>query len=58
MRYYLSDDGGTLTVSGDTTVFPVAIPDGHREVTAEEYHQAAGTITVPLPGGDVEKADG
>ena len=50
MRYYLSDAGGAMTVSGDTSVFAVTIPEGYREVTAEEYHQATGTSVVPLPG--------
>ncbi|MFH8577118.1 hypothetical protein [Streptomyces zaomyceticus] len=49
MRYYVSDGGGTLTRSGDaiTDVFP--LPPGYREVTAEEYHQAAGTVLLPSP---------
>ncbi|MEV5677067.1 hypothetical protein [Streptomyces sp. NPDC052179] len=48
MNYYLSDKGGWLTASGDATAFG-GVPDGYREVTAEEYHEAAGTIAVALP---------
>ncbi|MFJ1695659.1 hypothetical protein ACIOHC_10990 [Streptomyces sp. NPDC088252] len=47
MRYYLSDNGGWLTVSGDD-VFG-SVPDGYREVTEAEFNAAAGTITVALP---------
>ncbi|WP_439082064.1 hypothetical protein [Streptomyces sp. WL006] len=49
MRYYLSDDGGSIVVSGDTDAFPVTIPAGYREVTEDEYNTATGTVTVPLP---------
>ncbi|MGW5925236.1 hypothetical protein ACWF2L_03180 [Streptomyces anulatus] len=49
MRYYLSDPGGAMTVSGDTSVFPVVIPDGYREVTEAEYLAATGSEVVPLP---------
>lgn len=49
MRYYLSDNGGAMSVSGDTGVFPVTIPDGYREVTEAEYLAATGAEVVPLP---------
>lgn len=48
MHYFLHDNGGWMTVSGDTDVFGV-VPDGYREVTEEEYNAAAGAITVTLP---------
>lgn len=50
MRYFLDDNGGWLTVSGDADMFAV-VPDGYREVTDAEYNQAAGIITVELPEG-------
>lgn len=48
MRYFLNDDGGWLSASGDLALF-AALPDGYREVTEEQYHQAVGTLTVSLP---------
>ena len=50
MRYYLSDTGDAMVRSGDDNgAFPV--PPGYREVTAEEYQAAVGTVvlTVPTP---------
>ncbi|MFJ3545474.1 hypothetical protein ACIPQH_25300 [Streptomyces rubiginosohelvolus] len=49
MRYYLSENGGAMTVSGDPGPFGVTIPPGYREVTEEEYNAATGVETVPLP---------
>jgi hypothetical protein len=56
MRYYLDDNGGWMTVSGDAAMFSV-VPDGFREVTEEEYQQAAGVILVELPTGDGAEGD-
>lgn len=51
MRYFLNDQtGGWMTLSGDAAVFNI-VPDGYREVSAEEYHQAAGTIILDPPQG-------
>ncbi|MFJ2205936.1 hypothetical protein [Streptomyces microflavus] len=49
MRYYLSENGGAMTVSGDPGPFGVTIPPGYREVTEEEYNAATGVETVPVP---------
>ncbi|MDH6489672.1 hypothetical protein [Streptomyces sp. SAI-127] len=48
MRYYLEDNGGWLSVSGDAEMF-ATIPPGYREVTEAEYNEAAGVITLPAP---------
>ncbi|NDK24645.1 hypothetical protein FSY75_09185 [Streptomyces sp. TR1341] len=48
MRYFLNDNGGWLTVSGDMSAFG-DLPSGYHEVTEDEYHQAAGTIVLELP---------
>ncbi|MEW2066641.1 hypothetical protein [Streptomyces sp. NPDC007346] len=56
MRYYLSDTGGAMAVSGDTGVFPVTIPEGYREVTQAEYLAATGAEIVPLPPEPAAKA--
>ncbi|MFJ5037927.1 hypothetical protein [Streptomyces parvulus] len=50
MRYFLHDNGGWLTVSGDADLFDF-IPEGFREVTEAEYNEAAGVITISLPEG-------
>ncbi|BBA98362.1 hypothetical protein RVR_4515 [Actinacidiphila reveromycinica] len=60
MRYYVNDNGGWLTVSGDLGPFGT-VPDGYREVTEEEYNQAAGTVVLELPKdppADDEPGDG
>ncbi|MFJ5890278.1 hypothetical protein [Streptomyces californicus] len=49
MRYYLSESGGAMAVSGDPGPFDVTIPPGYREVTEEEYNAATGVETVPIP---------
>ncbi|MET7720690.1 hypothetical protein [Streptomyces mirabilis] len=51
MRYFLHSNGGWLTVSGDADVFQV-VPDGYREVTEDEYNEAAGVIIVELSTGN------
>jgi hypothetical protein len=56
MRYYLDDNGGWMTVSGDAAMFSV-VPDGFREVTEAEYQQAAGVILVELPSGGGAEGD-
>lgn len=48
MLYFLSDNGGAMTVDGDPELWPV-IPDGYREVTEEEYGKATGVIVLDLP---------
>ncbi|MFG2404278.1 hypothetical protein ACGFR8_08040 [Streptomyces brevispora] len=48
MRYFLNENGGWLSASGDVAAFG-GVPDGYREVTEEEFNTAAGTITVTLP---------
>lgn len=48
MRYFLNENGGWITLSGDAEVFAV-IPDGYNEVTEAEYNEAAGVIIVELP---------
>lgn len=48
MRYYLNNNGGWLTVSGDGDVFSV-VPDGYREVSEAEYNEAAGIIVLDPP---------
>jgi len=48
MRYFIHDNGGWMTVSGDADTFGV-VPDGYREVSEQEYNEAAGTIIVTLP---------
>ncbi|MFJ6014461.1 hypothetical protein [Streptomyces sp. NPDC092952] len=55
MRYFLNGDGGWLTISGDLDLFG-AVPDGYREVTEEEYRQAADTVVLELPGNPPAKA--
>ncbi|MFF0401745.1 hypothetical protein ACFYSJ_39485 [Streptomyces sp. NPDC005248] len=52
MHYYLSDNGQSLAVSGDLSVFTV--PKGFKEVTFEEYaafqtEHGTGDIQVELP---------
>lgn len=48
MHYFITDQGGWMSVSGDTDVLGV-IPDRYREVTADEFYQVAGIIRVELP---------
>ncbi|MGW3736675.1 hypothetical protein [Streptomyces sp. NPDC005148] len=53
MHYYLSDNGQSLAVSGDLSVFTV--PDGFQEVTFEEYvafqtQYGGADIPLELPG--------
>ncbi|WP_199570527.1 hypothetical protein [Streptomyces murinus] len=48
MRYFLNDNGGWMTISGDMTSFG-DVPSGYHEVTEAEYHQAAGTVVLELP---------
>ena len=48
MRYFLNDNGGWLTISGDADMIG-SLPDGYREVTEEEYQEAAGTIVLNPP---------
>lgn len=47
MRYFLSDNGGWLTISGDDALG--TIPPGYREVTEGEFNEGTGTITLPAP---------
>ncbi|MEU7093028.1 hypothetical protein [Kitasatospora aureofaciens] len=56
MYYFLSDDGGWMTVSGDSVLFP-EVPEGYREVTEAEYNAATGAVALNHPratavGGD------
>jgi len=48
MRYFINDNGGWMSVSGDSEVLGV-VPAGYREVDEAEFNEAAGTITVTLP---------
>ncbi|MFI1956131.1 hypothetical protein ACH437_30555 [Streptomyces xinghaiensis] len=50
MRYFLSDDGGWMTLSGDGDLFS-AVPEGFREVTEAEFRAVAGTAVLEIPGG-------
>lgn len=47
MRYYLHDNGGWMTVSGDDRF--VTVPEGYREVTEAEFNEATGAIILPMP---------
>ncbi|WP_086778051.1 hypothetical protein [Streptomyces griseus] len=49
MRYYLSENGGAMTVSGDPGPFGVTIPPGYRQVTEAEYLEATGSAVEPPP---------
>lgn len=48
MPFFISDNGGWMSVSGDTDIFNV-VPDGYREVDEATFNEAAGIITLPAP---------
>ncbi|MET9462420.1 hypothetical protein ABZY05_46735 [Streptomyces canus] len=48
MSYFVNDNGGWLSVSGDADAFGV-IPEGYREVTEDEFNEAAGVIVIARP---------
>ncbi|WP_158012992.1 hypothetical protein [Streptomyces sp. Root369] len=48
MSYFVNDNGGWLSVSGDADVLAV-IPEGYREVDEAEFNQAAGIIVLDPP---------
>lgn len=50
MRYFLSDDGGWMTLSGDGDLFDV-VPSGFREVTEAEFREVTGAAVLEVPGG-------
>lgn len=52
MRFYLGDNGGSMTVSSDSVLSP-AVPDGYREVTVEEYNAAVGLVILNDPRASV-----
>ncbi|MFF2612374.1 hypothetical protein [Kitasatospora sp. NPDC058046] len=45
MAYYVSGNGQALEAVGDAFL----VPDGFREVTAEEYRAALGAVVLALP---------
>lgn len=47
MRYFLHDNGGWFTASGDPTLFTV--PEGYREVTEAEFNEATGAVILLPP---------
>ncbi|MET9914116.1 hypothetical protein ABZZ74_46670 [Streptomyces sp. NPDC006476] len=48
MHYFINDNGGWMSVSGDSDVLAV-VPDGYREVSEAEFNEAAGIIVLPAP---------
>ncbi|MFI2434631.1 hypothetical protein [Streptomyces sp. NPDC018693] len=48
MRYFVNDNGGWMSVSGDADVFAV-IPDGYREVSEAEFNEASGAVIIAPP---------
>lgn len=48
MHYFISDQGGWMSVSGDIDVLSI-VPDGYRQVDEAEFNEAAGIVTVPPP---------
>jgi hypothetical protein len=48
VRYFINDAGGWISLSGDADAFAV-VPDGYREVTETEFHEAAGVVTIEAP---------
>lgn len=52
MRYYLNDNGGWLSASGDLAAFG-GVPDGYREVTEAEFNTASGAIILAAPRSGV-----
>ncbi|MFF5045690.1 hypothetical protein [[Kitasatospora] papulosa] len=52
MRYYLHENGGWLTISGDDTF--TTVPPGFVEVTEEEFNAASSQITLPAPPAEPE----
>lgn len=48
MRYFVNDNGGWISLSGDADAFAV-IPDGYREVEEAEFNEAAGIVVLEPP---------
>ncbi|MFF0092670.1 hypothetical protein ACFYSF_22290 [Streptomyces canus] len=53
MKYFVNDNGGWISLSGDADMFAV-VPDGYREVSEAEFNEAAGVIIVEPPQKEPE----
>ncbi|MER7135400.1 hypothetical protein ABT358_02505 [Streptomyces sp. NPDC000341] len=47
MRYFLHENGGWLTISGDDAF--TTLPPGFVEVSEAEFNAASGQIILPAP---------